>query len=284
MAEVEVVWLIDMDPPSEAPDGRGFYPAGPRDDPPDAALMRARIALLRDVVAGEAPGTTVVTVHTSPRFRTTFLEPPYTQAWADMEAAGAVLALHPHEDRADGSSLYDDPDHLAGVVRTTMARAGRAGLRLRAFRSGTFAFNPCLPGLLAELGIDLDLSAAPGFRDPRRGIDWPEGSEAGDMFLRQGVPVAEIPIGWDGAGGSLDANYLFNERMDLAGLVRVWDRLRARAEARQQVARVNFLAHGFGLADPGWRRQALRFLDHVRGCGGRLVAVDSLRPPPCAAQ
>lgn len=282
MSGMDLVWLVDADPPSDIGGTRGFYPASPRTDPPDEALMRKRFAAIREVVCGEAGGDAVVTVHTSPRFRSTFLRDPYAGILRDMVAAGVVLALHPHEDRADGSTLYDDPAHLRDVIAHGMLAAREAWLSLSVFRSGGFAFHPCLPGLLATHGITLDLSAAPALADVERHAVWSEDAWREDWVLGDArAAVRSVPIGWDGAGASMDRNYLYNEKHDLPSLCRIWDALCARGDRPRAV---NFLTHGFGLVEDRWRRQAEGFLRHVRANGGRVVSARALQPDTSSAR
>lgn len=276
MSSPDLVWLIDADPPSEVGGGRGFYPASVRTDPPDAALMRRRFAAIRDLVLGEADGDAVLTLHTSPRFRDTFFHEPYAGAFRDLAARGVVLALHPHEDRADGTCLYDDPGHLGAVVAGAMKAAREAGLVLGAFRAGGFAFHPCLPPLLSRHAIRLDLSAAPGLADAERHAVWHEDAWRQAFVLGDTrAAVASVPIGWDGEGTSIGRNYLYNEKLDLAGLVRIWEAICTRPDRPRAV---NFLTHGFGLVDQGFRRQAVGFLRHVRRSGGRVVSARTLAP------
>ncbi len=275
---IPVIWLIDLDPPGEL-GGKGFYPARPDGSPPDAALMRARLTTVRECVAAATGGKAVVTLHTSPRFRDTFFEGPYPAEWHACVAMGMDLALHPHEERADFSNLYDTPDHLAKLIPDRMARAAALDLPVCGFRSGLFAFHPRLAPVLAEAGIGVDLSSAPGHRDDLRNIDWPA-EDSPDIFRRHGCALIEVPLGWDGTGTDLDASYLFNERMDLPALIAVWAAIRARNETRMRAGLaprpVNFLSHAFGLADPVWRRQAEVFLDHIRRHGGEIVDIAAI--------
>ena len=238
--------------------------------------MRRRFAAIRDVVLGEAGGDAVLTVHTSPRFRETFFRELYAGIFRDMAAEGVVLALHPHEDRADGGSLYDDPAHLRAVVTQALQAARDMGLALSVFRSGGFAFHPSLPSLLAAHGIFVDLSAAPGLADTQRHAIWSAAGWQQEWVLDDAVAaVRNVPIGWDGAGTSMDCNYLYNEKLDLPALCRIWDALSARPDRPRAV---NFLTHGFGLVEERWRRQAAGFLRHVRAHGGRVVSARSLSP------
>lgn len=283
MGEVHLLWLIDSDPPSEIGGGRGFYPASSNTEPPDETLMRARLATILEVASGEAGGRAVVTLHTSPRYRSHLLEKPYLQIWRDYRAAGLELALHPHEERADGTTFYDDEEHLRQVIAATMREAEAAGIAFAAFRSGSFSFHPALPAILAGAGIAIDLSAGPGLVDPKRSIAWPESCAEPDCFAADGI--LEVPLGWDGGGNDLSRNYLFNERTDLAGLVRVFDAILRRSEATGKPIVVNFLAHGFGLAERAWREQAIAFLRHAEAGGARIVsAAEAFRLHPVAAK
>jgi hypothetical protein len=268
--EVEVVWLVDSDPPS--PLGRrAFYPETPGALPPDRSLMSARFDAIRAAVR-TAGAPAVVTVHTSPRHRADFLALPYLDEWRACLDAGLSLALHPHEDLPDGRNRYDDAVHLARVITDT-TRAREADLPITAFRSGTFAWNPALPSLLEHAGITLDLSPGPGLHILDRNVDWPAHPDAAPY---PGTHLLSVPIGWNGAGSDLNADYLFVERMNFAKLSAVWSAIRARVQRRGQPALCNLLCHGFGLADPRWRDLTLRFLDHLRDNGGAVIAATDL--------
>lgn len=263
-AEVSVIWLIDADPPSGL-GGRGVYPEG--GPPPDTALMARRFDDIRSAVAAAA-APAVVTLHTSPRHRSVFFRAPYLETWQSLLDAGLALALHPHEECADGGNRYGDAAHLERVIRQGLAAARAAGLPVAAFRSGGFAWNPALPAILDAAGIALDLSPAPALRDPGRNIDWPPQAEAAH---HPGTRVLAVPIGWSGAGSDLDRDYLFVERMDLARLRAVWDAIRARVQRTGRPALCNLLSHGFGLSDPAWRALSLAVLDHIRAHGGAVI-------------
>lgn len=267
MAEIDVVWLIDADPPSPL-GGRAWYPADPSGGPPDFALMRRRFADLRSAVA-EVRAPAVVTLHTSPRHRRTLFAPPYAADWQACIAAGIELALHPHEDLDDGTNLYGDAEHLARVVADGMGWARDAALPIRCFRSGTFAWNAALPRILEANGIALDLSPGPGLSIPEKNVAWAAEPDAAPY---PGARVMAVPIGWSGQGTDLGRDYLFVERMDLPGLIAVWDAMRARVQRTGRRATCNLLSHGFGLSDPHWRAVSLRFIDHLRAHGGAVIA------------
>jgi hypothetical protein len=275
---IDVVWLVDADPPSDVGGGRGFYPASERTGAPDLTLMTRRFAAIRDVIDGEAGGAAVITLHTSPRFRDHFFAEPYAAIWRDFEAMGAAITLHPHEERADGTTLYDDFGHIESVVTRAAGQAKAIGLHIESFRSGLFAFNPALPALLDRLGLRTDLSAAQGFVEPSRNADWPALLRENDQAIVSGeTRLLEIPLGWDGKGRDLGVNYLFNEKMDLGQLLRIWDAMRARRDAERGPRVVNFLTHGFGLVQDHWRKQAVDFLRRVRADGGGVISLAEAR-------
>ncbi|MBX3542388.1 hypothetical protein [Chelatococcus sp.] len=208
-------------------------------------------------------------MHTSPRYRNDFFEGPYHEFWQQRRAAGTSIALHPHEDREDGSSLYDDLDHLEKVIDMSMTSAVSANISFDIFRSGGFSFHPNLPALLRNVGLAVDCSAAPGQRDISRAMDWPA-TQVSAIGEGERV-IAEIPLGWNGSGTAFEQDYLYNEKQDLEGLKRVWDYILKQSEASRIPRAVNFLTHAFGLVDPHWREQAIRFLDWACRHGGALV-------------
>ncbi|CAH1656185.1 MULTISPECIES: hypothetical protein [unclassified Chelatococcus] len=269
MNGIGLIWLIDADPPSEAGGGKGFYPASRYKTPPDPAVMMHRFQTIGSLVDGEAGGRAVITLHTSPRYRNDFFEGPYHEFWQQRRAAGTSIALHPHEDREDGSSLYDDLDHLEKVIDMSMTSAVSANISFDIFRSGGFSFHPNLPALLRNVGLAVDCSAAPGQRDISRAMDWPA-TQVSAIGEGERV-IAEIPLGWNGSGTAFEQDYLYNEKQDLEGLKRVWDYILKQSEASRIPRAVNFLTHAFGLVDPHWREQAIRFLDWACRHGGALV-------------
>ncbi|MBS7699859.1 MULTISPECIES: hypothetical protein [unclassified Chelatococcus] len=269
MSEVGLIWLIDADPPSEAGGGKGFYPAARYKTSPDHAVMMHRFQTIASLVDSEAGGMAVITLHTSPRYRKDFFEGPYQEFWQERRRAGTSIALHPHEDREDGSSLYDELDHLERVIEASMRRAASANISFDIFRSGGFSFHPDLPALLRQVGLTADCSAAPGRRDLSRAIDWPAAQVTAIGEVER--EVAEVPLGWNGSGTTLERDYLYNEKQDLEGLKRVWDCILRQSETPRNPRAVNFLTHAFGLVDPRWRDQAIRFLDWACRHGGALV-------------
>lgn len=272
---VGVVLLIDSDPPSGHGD-IGLYPPDPAGAPVDSEVFWRRHAATKEFVREVTPGAAVVTVHTSQRYRLEMLADPFVSAWHELVELGSDLALHPHEERADGSSLYGDTEHLTSVVAKFTASAASEGLSFAAFRSGFFAFSTELPGILAEHGIGVDLSAAAGLVVPERGVSWPAGLETAYRFPDE-PRVLEIPLGWSGAGLDLSKDYLFNERQTLAGLKDVYEALRARALKTGVPQLVNLLCHGYGLAQPRYFDQLASLVEHIRSRDGALLDIASAK-------
>jgi len=282
---VYLVILVDADPPGRYPEGRpggrGFYPPGVSGASPDYAALRKQLDTALTVVAEHVAGHAVFTVHTSPLFRNQMFESPYISHWTRVLESGGELALHPHEDRPDGTTYFDDAVHLAHAVMSCVKAAADAGLPLAAFRTGFFAFNDSLPRTLERSGITVDLSPAPGINVPERGACWPEGFRSAtylcpgrytDLSCNHGKSrVISIPIGWDGTGRDLGKNYLFSERSTPDNLKRVWDALCERSHVEGSPQLVNFLCHGSGLMDAKYRTQAIDFFHYAQAHGGQVA-------------
>jgi len=268
---IGLVVLVDSDPPSSYGE-IGLYLPEASNDPPNLDVFNQRHAAIRAFVKDEVEGKAVVTVHTSQRYRHDMFGPPYVEAWLDLAEIGADLALHPHEERADGTNRYDELGHLEGVIRESCLAAAKAGIEFSAFRSGFFAFHPELPRLLADAGLAVDLSAASGLRVPDRGVSWPDGLDSA-YWIHDTPPVLEIPLGWSGFGTDLDRDYLFNERQNIDGLKRVYDAISVRAADAGSSRLVNLLCHGHGLVRPAYREQLTSFIAYARSRGGVILDV-----------
>jgi hypothetical protein len=228
-------------------------------------------------------GRGVVNVHTSPFFRSTFLTEPFLSLWHKASSGGCDIALHAHEDRPGGRTWFHDRAHVARVVAECSAKLRKAGLTVRAFRSGYCAFSTHLVPILEANGLDVDLSAAPGIVNHERDVDWlggPTTAQWLDARDYRAVPPREpsrvltVPIGWDGWPGGYAGHYLFNEVNRVADLARVYHEICRRAEREGRSQTVLFLCHTYGLCDAAWRAQAGRFLSTVRD---DLVGVEAVR-------
>lgn len=272
-AHVGIVVLIDSDPPSGHGD-IGLYPPTTEPMGIDPIVFWQRHAGIRDFLSLITPSTAVVTVHTSQRHRFDLIEGQFVDAWHELTSLGADLALHPHEERHDSTSMYGDIRHMSTTIARVVEAASREGLTFSAFRSGFFAFSDTLPDILANHGIEVDLSAAAGLKVPQRGVDWPSDIHNSYRFEQQ-PNVLEIPLGWSGRGTNLGTDYLFNERQTLAGLKSVYEAIRGRAEQRGTPQLVNLLCHGYGLAQSGFLSQVIGFLEYVRSNEGVVIDIES---------
>ena len=115
----------------------------------DAAIL-AKYEAMRDVLdAAGARGAWCVL--TGPICRTRFLEPPFTEFWAGLRAAGADLVLHAEEDlygpppgKVEGRCSYLDAAHMRAVIGETAARMRAAGLQFDAYRGGYHGLTPAI--------------------------------------------------------------------------------------------------------------------------------------------
>jgi hypothetical protein len=228
-------------------------------------------------------GRGVVTVHTSPFFRSTFLADPFLSLWYKASASGCDIALHAHEDQPGGRTRFHDWAHVARVVAEGSAKLREAGLNVRTFRSGYCAFSTHLIPVLEASGLDVDLSAAPGIVNRERDVDWLGGPttaqwlDARDYRVappREPSRVVTVPLGWDGRLGGYGGHYLFNEMNTDADLARVYREICGRAEHEGRPQTVLFLCHTYGLYDDAWRAQAARFLAAVRD---DLVGIEAVK-------
>jgi len=272
-ALVGVVLLIDSDPPSGHGE-IGLYTPGDSDKPPDPLTFWNRHGAIKRFVRDVTSGNAVVTVHTSQRYRTDMLAAPYVDAWHELTGLGADLALHAHEDRVDGTSLYDDVHHIERVITEFSQAARRQGLSFNAFRSGFFAFAEQLPTILADRGIFVDLSAAAGLSVPERGVCWQPGIETSFRFAND-QRVLEIPLGWSGKGSELGHDYLFNERQTFEGLKAVYESIRWRATDMRKPRLVNLLCHGFGLVQPAYFDQLADIVNYIRSHDGVILGIEA---------
>ncbi|MBI4278183.1 MAG: hypothetical protein HY660_06975 [Armatimonadetes bacterium] len=273
-----LVPVIDADP-----EGYNQVIAGTRDarDVADFESYRAQVAAALDVLYTAARGEGAITIHTSPTYRTLFLEEPYLGLWRDAAARGVELLVHPHEDLPGGSVLVHDAAHMREVIQATCRRLRDAGLPPAGYRGGYFGFDTHLVATLEEAGLAVDFSSALGIANPARAVEWPA-----DFLTAQPLcprdyrhaacdhprsRVLSVPLGWDGEVASLDGHSLFNERATMDELRRAWRAVAARAHRSGQPQAVNFLFHSGYMLDARWRDQAAAFIGEVIEGGAAVV-------------
>lgn len=282
---VRLVPVLDTDPAGYSAMIAGERAEDEITDPRAAGTCYADIRRSVEIFCEITDGRGIVTVHTSPFFRDTFLSAPYVDLWREASSRGVDLALHPHEDRRGGGTLYTDTAHLARVIPAAAQALRDGGLAVPAFRSGYCAFSNAVAPILERSGFAVDLSAAPGIYNPARGVDWrggPDTTQLLDVVDYHAVPprhpgrVVTVPIGWDGEGNDYTGHYFFNERNTAEDLGRVYRAIDARAQRRGTSQVVLYLCHTDGLCSDRWRSQAQSFLEGVQsqliGVAGILEA------------
>ena len=155
------------------------------------------------------------------------------------------------------------------------------GIRPTSFRMGLDAFDDCIPALLENAGIYVDLSAAPG-------VDrwyWRAGWRDTPLSAYYLCPVhyadvgcghtksqvLEIPWGNDGRGENFAENFLYNEASTLAVNERVWDEILRRADAVSAPQFVYSLLHLSTMSNTQEKQKFVKFLRYVQGHNGVVV-------------
>ena len=206
---------------------------------------------------------------------------PFLDCWREAVRQGGELSLHPHEDIPREGSRIKETGYMRAVLEDLKNVMAREGLSPNSFRSGSFGRNDELPAVLAELGLAVDFSSAPGYKEPSVEADWvgapPSGgfTRAGDAASYGPGDVDEagvfmIPLGWDGAGGTFTENYLFNEAAELDTLLSVYAAIRRRAETEGPQF-VQYLFHLSAMNEPRFTERVADFVGHLVQNGGVIV-------------
>lgn len=248
-------------------------------DPPPVSQCADELAQVVEAMNDYLEGHYVFAVHTGTYNRREFYQGTFLESYAKAVAAGAELAIHPHEEiRAKGTG-HITREHMAALVRDRQADLATAGLKATAYKGGHFCFPPYMVEILDAAGLHADLSAAPGFSEPLCDADW-IGSPLNGGYLDMEDPkrfgssrVFELPLGNDGTGlGSDDDHTLYVEKSSEESLKRVWDAIVARAAREDRPQFVHLLWHNSSIAIPKWYDLLRRLIDHARANGGRVSA------------
>ena len=189
--------------------------------------------------------------------------------------------LHPEEDlyetpessRRTGS-YYADAPYMEVVIAEKVSFMKKIGLPFTAFRGAFFGLTDDLAAVLKKVGLQIDLSSAPGIARPERMADWTDAPstayymsprsyrravdqpEKGDIF--------EIPLGWDEKGIELSHNYLFHERSTYTRMCKVWDAIVERSAKAERPQFVNFLCHTYSMGNARLRTQCQQILNYMQ--------------------
>ncbi|WP_332816053.1 hypothetical protein [Ramlibacter sp.] len=278
---VYFVPLIDVTWASFAPldESRGF-PTGPLSM--ELCLQEAqRSAEFMHETTG---GRFVYALHTGTYCRTGFYDEPFMSVWQAAARKGAEFVVHPHEEIAGKGTRYGDIVHMRQVTTDAIARLREAGIEPVGYRGGHYGYAAFMTGLLAELGLPMDFSAAPGFDRPDWEAAWKEAPfsayyPAADDPCRavKNGPVLEIPLGADGKGSSNEnLLYLDFEGADIDSLAAIWDSVVDRARESGQPQFIHTLYHTISMSSAGMRDRFQRFVDYACGHGGAMVRPSEL--------
>ncbi|MEQ8965849.1 MAG: hypothetical protein RID91_08500 [Azospirillaceae bacterium] len=257
-----------------------------RIDPPKVEQSVGEVRALHRIMNGLTGGLYILTPHSGTYCRTGYYEGAMLEVYRQAVAGGGELAVHLHEEIKGGGVRFGEEDHVRAVFADCARRLRDAGIDPVAYRGGHYAYAPFMNRVLADHGIAIDCSCAPGMNHPDREAVWTEAGTSGyylpeDPRAAPGTGrasgVFEIPIGADGQGADY-ANLLHVEQSELDNLQRIWGviRDRARAEGRPQIVHVLFHSGSMGRKD--WVERFKRFMDWVPSNGGTFVsAVEAKR-------
>ncbi len=243
-------------------------------EPPPVAQCCDELGRVVDQIGPFLEGQYVLAVHTGAYNRDAFYREPFLDHYRRAVAQGAGIAIHPHEEiRAKGTGHITE-DYMRAMVQQRKAELLVGGVTPTAYKGGHFSYPPYMTRILEEEGLHVDFSAAPGYSEPRCDANW-EGVPAEGGYLCYEDPtwpagrgtrsaVLEMPLGNDGMGAVEEVNTLYNEKTDLANLLRVWDAIVAQARAARRPFFVHYLFHNTSIAESRWLDQFRRVIDHAR--------------------
>ncbi len=244
----------------------------------------ASVAFMARVTGGKG----VIAIHSGVYCREAFYHEPFLSLWESAVELGMELCLHTHEEVAGGmATLNGYPDHMKSVLRARFQDLAAHGLRPVAYRGGLYAYAPFLTGFLPELGIHIDLSAAPGYGEHWRESSWLGAPYSGyylDAERRtQPAPpsaagVFEIPIGADGRGGT-NHHFLYVdfEPNGLDRLAQIWDACVARADEEGRPQWIHTLFHTISASRPDMLRRYEEFFEYCLRHGGQVTGAEEAK-------
>jgi hypothetical protein len=251
-------------------------------DPPPVAQCADELGRVVAELGPFLEGQYVLAVHTGTYNRDAFYQEPFLAHYRSAVAQGAGIAIHPHEEiRAKGTGHITEP-YMRQMIRARKDQLLAGGVTPTAYKGGHFAYPAWLTRILDEEGLHVDFSAAPGYSEPRCDANW-IGVAPGGGYLSFEDPtwpegqgtrsrVLEMPLGNDGGGAVEEVNTLYNEKTDLANLLRVWDAIVAQARAAGRPFFVHYLFHNTSIAEPRWMDQFRHVIDHARANHGVIAS------------
>lgn len=268
--------LIDVTWASFAPldESRGF-PTGPL----SMELCLEEAVRSAEFMQQATDGRFVYALHTGTYCRTGFYDEPFMAVWRRAAGKGAEFVVHPHEEIAGKGTRYGDISHMRQVTSDAIGRLRAAAIEPVGYRGGHYGYAPFMTGLLAELGLPMDFSAAPGFDRPDWEAAWKDAPFSAyypalddpSRAVKTG-PVLEVPLGADGKGsGNENLLYLDFDGADIASLAAIWDAVADRARKSGRPQFIHTLYHTISMSSDGMRDRFRRFVDYACGHGGTMV-------------
>lgn len=263
---------VDYDPLSPEVD----YAAVPFNEAEVVSNLKDAIPTMKDLIDAKF----VFGVHTGVYCRNGFHSEELLELYRQLIAAGGEVALHPHEELVKESTLVAHEAHMEKVITDQVTVLREAGIPVATYRGGYGAFSDQVRRILEGLDILSDLSATPGKTMAHWDAHW-EKAPTSAFYLQEGDPfvtspdgkdssLLEIPLGWDGAGTRLDANYL-NEESSIEDMKNTYQQIADRAEESGKPQIVHFMCHLFAMADRDMRARCLGILEHVQDSGGVIL-------------
>lgn len=220
------------------------------------------------------------TVYTGTYCRDAFTEEPFNSIWRRCIDNGGEILVHTHEEIARVGTRNNEEPHMRKVITRQFQRMKAAGITPAGFRGGLYGYANFLTPLMEGLGMDTDLTAAPGINKPDRAAEWEGVPYTAWRLCRNDKchvgcdcanpsKVVEIPLGADGLGTE-NENYLYVD-YDLSSLEnakRIWDCVLARYEKTGKPQMIHTLFHTFSVSDPDMVERYSRFSDYMLATGG----------------
>lgn len=265
----------------------------PEDTPRNDDAVLEKYGIMKAIVDDCVDGKGTICVQTSPMYRDRFFEEPFMSFWRAWVEDGGDLTLHPEEDlystpetRLESGSYYADIAHMEPIIRAKAEAMADAGLPFAAYKGGYQGITLEIVKVLADVGIPIDVTCAPGIEWPEKLAAWAKAPTSAYYMAPDArekaaerpadSPVFEIPFGWDGQDSDtkrrlLNEHYLVNEFSNFDALSRVWDAVMQRGARSGQMQIVGLLCHTYAMKNGKLSQQCRDILTYMREHGGTPV-------------
>lgn len=236
-----------------------FGPLNPRKnyshESPPLNLCVKELEVMLDLMVKLYNGNFAVAIHTGTYCRDSFTEEPFLSIWHQVERIGGELLIHTHEEIAAKGTLNSNEQHMKKVIYRQFDRLKSANLHPVGYRGGLYGFAPFLTSYLEELGLNVDLTPAPGFQNKERNASW-SNCPFSAFYLGKGddlvspkneietSSVLSIPLGASGSGtDNTDYLYIDYDLSTLKSILSIWNAILDRAQKKNTPQFVHTLFH-----------------------------------------